>query len=76
LLPLLPITLGGLSIWAAVMSVFLLTASELLSPIYSRGGYGILINRKRLRLAALLLVAIFMITIAYQLVLQQAVIRR
>jgi len=76
LLPLLPISLGGLSIWAAVMSVFLLTASELLSPIYSKGGYGILINRKRLRLAALLLVVIFMITIAYQLVLQQAVIQR
>ncbi|HUK49929.1 MAG TPA: hypothetical protein VLV18_02740 [Terriglobales bacterium] len=67
MLPILPISVGGLSVWAAVMSVFLLTASELISPIYSRGGYGILINRRRLRLVALLLVVIFMITIAYQL---------
>ncbi len=75
LLPILPLTVGNLSVWAAVMSVFLLTASELVSPIYSRSGYGILINRKRLRLAALLLVAIFMITITYQLTVQHAIIQ-
>ncbi|MGA2973265.1 MAG: hypothetical protein ABSE39_11690 [Candidatus Bathyarchaeia archaeon] len=75
LLPFLPLTLGSLSVWAAVMSVFLLTASELVSPIYSRGGYGILINRKRLRLAALLLVAIFMITITYQLASQHVIVQ-
>ena len=68
LLPILPLTLGGLTAWAAVMSVFLLTASELVSPIYSRSGYGILINRRRLRLAALLLVALFMVCVAYQFV--------
>jgi hypothetical protein len=75
LLPILPLTVGNLSVWAAVMSVFLLTASELVSPIYSRSRYGILINRKRLRMAALLLVAIFMITIAYQLSTQPAIIQ-
>jgi hypothetical protein len=75
LLPILPLTVGNLSVWAAVMSVFLLTASELVSPIYSRSGYGILINRKRLRLAALLLVAIFMITITYQLTIQHVIIQ-
>ena len=75
LLPILPLTVGNLSVWAAVMSVFLLTASELVSPIYSRSGYGILINRKRLRLAALLLVSIFIITITYQLTIQQAIIQ-
>jgi hypothetical protein len=74
-LPILPLSVGNLSIWAAVMSVFLLTASELVSPIYSRSGYGILINRKRLRLAALLLVAIFMITITYQLTTQHIIIQ-
>lgn len=68
LLPILPLTLGSLTVWAAVMSVFLLTASELVSPIYSRSGYGVLINRKRLRLAALLLVALFMVCVAYQFV--------
>ena len=68
LLPVLPLTLGSLTVWSAVMSVFLLTASELVSPIYSRGGYGVLINRKRLRLAALLLVGLFMICIVYQFV--------
>jgi hypothetical protein len=73
LLPILPLTIGKLSIWAAVMSVFLLTASELVSPIYSRSGYGILINRTRLRLAALLLVAIFTMTITYQLTIQQVI---
>ena len=75
LLPILPLTVGNLSVWSAVMSVFLLTASELVSPIYSRSGYGVLINRKRLRLAALLLVAIFMITITYQLTIQNVIIQ-
>lgn len=76
LLPLLPISVGGLSVWSAVMSVFLLTASELVSPIYSRSGYGILISRKRLRLAALLLIAVFVITITYQLTTQHVIIQR
>lgn len=76
LLPILQLTVGNLSVWAAVMSVFLLTVSELASPIYSRSGYGIFINRKRLRLAALLLVAIFVITIAYQLSTQHVIIQR
>ena len=75
LLPILPLTVGNLSVWAAVMSVFLLTASELVSPIYSRSGYGVLINRKRLRIAALLLVAIFIVTITYQLTIQQTIIQ-
>ena len=73
-LPVLPLTLSNLSVWAAVMSVFLLTASELASPIYSRSGYGILINRKHLRLAAILLVVIFMVAVTYQLT-HQAVIQ-
>lgn len=75
LLPILPLSVRNLSVWSAVMSVFLLTASELMSPVYSRGGYGVLINRKRLRLAALLLVAIFMITVVFQLTSTVAVQR-
>ena len=75
-LPVLPVTIGGLSAWSAVMSVFLLTASELASPIYSRGGYGILINRKRLRIAALVLVAFFLVTTIFQLTSQHALVQR
>jgi hypothetical protein len=76
LLPFLPLTLGNLSVWAAVMSVFLLTASELVSPIYSRTGYGVLINRRRLRLAALLLVGLFIVCIAYQFIGPHPLIQR
>ncbi|MGA3406323.1 MAG: hypothetical protein ABSD49_11385 [Candidatus Bathyarchaeia archaeon] len=65
LLPVLPLTLGGVSLWSAIMSVFLLTGSELLSPIYARTG--ILIDRRRLRIAALILVAVFLVTTAYRL---------
>jgi hypothetical protein len=65
-IPVLPLTLGGLSLWTAIMSVFLLTTSELILPIYARGG--VLVNRRRLRIAALILVAIFIAVTAYQLV--------
>lgn len=66
-IPFLPITLGGMSVWSAVMSVFVLTASEFLSPMYARTG--IVLNRKRLRIAGLILVAIFGLTMVYQLVI-------
>jgi hypothetical protein len=66
-LPVLPtLTLGSLSLWSAVMSIFVLTASELLSPIYPRTR--ILINRRRLRIAGLLLAALFLAVTAYQIV--------
>lgn len=67
-IPILPLTLRDVSLWTAVMSVFMLTASELLSPIYART----VINRKRLRVLALVLVAIFLIVTAYQVTLYQA----
>ena len=66
-IPYLPLTLGNVSLWSAVMSVFLLTASELLSPLYGRSGFTILVNRKPIRIAALLLVALFLVTTGYQL---------
>jgi hypothetical protein len=73
-IPILPLTLGSAGLWTAVMSVFLLTASELLSPIYSKTG--VLINRKRLRIAALVLVSIFIITTAYQIFASQALVSK
>jgi hypothetical protein len=66
-IPVLPLTFGALSLWTAIMSAFLLTASELLSPIYARTG--LLVNRRRLRIAALILMAIFIALTAYELVM-------
>lgn len=70
LIPILPISLGSVSLWTAIMSVFLMTGSELLSPIYSRTG--ILLNRRRLRIAALILVVIFLISTGYQIALSMS----
>jgi len=67
LIPFLPLTLRNVNLWAAVMAVFLLTASELISPLYGRSGFSLLINRKRIRIAALFLVALFLVTTGYQL---------
>jgi hypothetical protein len=70
-IPFLPLTLGSLSSWAAVMSVFLLTGSELLAPAYGRTG--VLVNRRRLRIAALILVSIFIGATVYAIILLQSV---
>jgi len=65
-IPLLPMTVGNFSVWSAVMSVLLLTGSELLSPAYARKG--VLINRRRLRIAAVVLVVLFLAGSAYQVI--------
>jgi len=70
-IPVLPITLGVLSLWTAVMSMIILTASEILSPISLKTG--MLINRRRLRIAALFLIAIFIAVTAYQVILFQSI---
>jgi len=75
-IPFLPLTLGNVNVWTAIMSVFLLTASELVSPIYSRSGSHILIDRRRLRIAALLLVALFVAGTVYSFVISQYSIPR
>ena len=72
LIPVLPLTLGSASLWTAIMSVFLLIGSELLSPAYARTG--ILIDRRRLRIAALVLVAIFLAITAYQILVSNAAV--
>jgi hypothetical protein len=68
----LPLTLGSLSLWTAVMSIFLLVGSELLAPAY--GKTGVPINRRRLRIAALTLVILFIAVTAYAIILQQSVV--
>jgi hypothetical protein len=75
-LPLLPLTLGNLNVWSAIMSILLLTASELASPIYARSGSTVFINRKRLRIAALILVVIFLVSTGYQFTYQYQVVPR
>jgi hypothetical protein len=60
----LPLTLGSLGLWTAVMCVFLLTASELLAPAYA--STGVLINRRRLRIAVVILLAVFIAVTVYE----------
>jgi hypothetical protein len=53
-----------LSLWLAVTAMILLITSELLSPYYSRTG--VLLNRRRLRVIALIVASLFLVTVAYR----------
>jgi hypothetical protein len=59
-----PLGFWDLSLWTAVIAIILLITSELLSPYYGRTG--IIINRRRLRLAALIVAFLFLGTVAYR----------
>jgi hypothetical protein len=59
-----PLGFWDLSLWTAVVAIILLITSELLSPYYGRTG--IVINRRRLRLAALMVAFVFLGTVAYR----------
>jgi hypothetical protein len=61
---LFPLGFWDLSLWTAVVAIILLVTSELLSPYY--GKTGIMINRRRLRLVALLVAFLFLGTVAYR----------
>ncbi|MEM1507718.1 MAG: hypothetical protein QW294_04615 [Candidatus Bathyarchaeia archaeon] len=52
-----PLSLSEISLWLAVMAIILLIASELSAPS------NIIINKKRLRFAALILGLSFMVTV-------------
>jgi hypothetical protein len=60
----LPLGFWDLSLWTAIIAIILLVTSELLSPYYGRTG--IIINRQRLRIAAMILAFIFLGTVAYR----------
>lgn len=62
--PLIPLTVGDISLWSAVIAIILLVTSELVSPYYGRTG--LVIDRRRLRLAALLVAFIFLAIVAYR----------
>jgi hypothetical protein len=59
-----PLGFWDLSLWTAIIAIILLVTSELLSPYYGRTG--LLVDKKRLRMVALLVALIFLATVAYR----------
>jgi len=59
-----PLGLWDISLWAAVTAIILLATSELVSPYYGRTS--LMINRKRLRMVALIVALVFLATVAYR----------
>ncbi len=59
-----PLTLWDLSLWTAITAIILLATSELLSPYYGRTR--LMINKRRLRIVALLVALIFLASVAYR----------
>jgi hypothetical protein len=59
-----PLGFWDFSLWTAAIAIILLITSELLSPYY--GKTGIMINRRRLRLVALVVAFIFLGTVAFR----------
>jgi len=57
-----PLDLWDISLWIAVTAILLLITSELLAP-YSDYFGDFVIDKTRIRLAALLLGAVFMVTV-------------
>jgi len=57
-----PLSFWDISLWLAITAIILLITSELISPYY--GKTNILINKKRLRNAALTMGILFLITVA------------
>ena len=56
-----PLSFWDISLWLAITSIILLATSELLSPYY--GKTNIIIDRKKLRTAALTLGLLFIFTV-------------
>lgn len=61
-----PLGFWDISLLLAIIAIMLLEASEILSPHY--GKINIMINRKRLRNAALATSIIFLITVAIRII--------
>jgi hypothetical protein len=61
-----PMSFDGVSLWLAITAIFLLVTSELISPYY--GKTSLLINKKRLRNAALTVSTLFLITVAIRII--------
>ena len=59
-----PLNLWDLSLWTAITAIILLATSELLSPYYGRTR--LMINKRRLRIVALVIAVIFLASVAYR----------
>jgi hypothetical protein len=57
-----PLSFWDISLWLAVTAIILLITSELISPYYGRTN--LLINKKRLKNAALTVSILFLATVA------------
>lgn len=62
-----PLSLWDISLWMAITAIILLVTSELLAP-YSDYFGDFVIEKSRLRLAALVLGFAFMITVIYRVI--------
>jgi hypothetical protein len=58
----IPLTFWDVSLWLAITAIILLITAELISPYY--GQTNILINKKKLKNAALITAILFLITVA------------
>jgi len=58
----IPLSFWDISLWLAVTSIILLITAELISPYY--GQTNLLINKKKLKNAALITGILFLITVA------------
>jgi len=65
-----PLSFSGISIWLAAMAIILLITEAFVSPYY--GQTSILIQKGRLRKAALVLGILFILTIIMQILLKVA----
>jgi hypothetical protein len=57
-----PLRFWDISLWLAITAIVLLVTSELISPYY--GKTNLVVNKKRLRNAALAMSTLFLITVA------------
>jgi hypothetical protein len=58
----IPLSFWDISLWLAVTAIILLITAELISPYY--GQTNLLINKKKLKNAALILGVLFLMTVA------------
>jgi hypothetical protein len=61
-----PLSFWDLSLWLAITAIVLLITSEIFSPHY--GKTNLLIRKKRLRNAAMLVSVLFLVTVAIRIV--------
>jgi hypothetical protein len=58
----IPLNFWDISLWLAVTAIILLITAELISPYY--GQTNLLLNKKRLKNAALIMGLLFLLTVA------------